>query len=56
VIVGPRTLAHLEDVSAATELQLTPDDESFINGLVVPGHASSPGYNDPAYPFFGRPV
>ncbi|UUZ66817.1 aldo/keto reductase [Polaromonas sp. P2-4] len=56
VIVGPRTLAHLEDVYGATELRLAPDDEAFVNELVVPGHASSHGYNDPAYPFYGRPV
>lgn len=56
VIVGPRTLPHLEAVYGAVELVLDPDDEAFINALVVPGHASSPGYNDPAYPFFGRPV
>jgi aryl-alcohol dehydrogenase (NADP+) len=23
--------------------------------LVVPGHPSTPGYNDPAYPLEGRP-
>ena len=56
VIVGPRTLAHLEDVYGAVELVLDAEDEAFINALVVPGHASSPGYNDPAYPFYGRPV
>lgn len=56
VIVGPRTLPHLEAVYGAVELVLDQDDEAFVNALVVPGHASSPGYNDPAYPFFGRPV
>ncbi|SFC06921.1 Predicted oxidoreductase [Polaromonas sp. OV174] len=56
VIVGPRTLAHLEDVYGALDLTLTAEDEAFVNALVVPGHASSPGYNDPGYPFFGRPV
>ena len=56
VIVGPRTLAHLEDVYGAVGMLIDKDDEAFINALVVPGHASSPGYNDPAYPFFGRPV
>ncbi len=56
VIVGPRTLPHLEDVYGATDLTLDAEDEAFINALVVPGHSSSPGYNDPAYPFFGRPV
>ncbi len=56
VIVGPRTLAHLQDVYGALDLTLTAEDEAFVNALVVPGHASSPGYNDPAHPFFGRPV
>ncbi|TAG32898.1 MAG: aldo/keto reductase [Polaromonas sp.] len=56
IIVGPRTLAHLEDVYGAVDLVLDKDDEAFINALVAPGHASSYGYNDPAYPFFGRPV
>ena len=56
VIVGPRTLSHLEDVYGALDLVLDKDDEAFVNELVVPGHSSSPGYNDPSYPFFGRPV
>lgn len=56
VIVGPRTLAHLEDVYGALALVLDADDEAFVNALVTPGHASTPGYNDPGYPFFGRPV
>jgi aryl-alcohol dehydrogenase-like predicted oxidoreductase len=56
VIVGPRTLAHLEDVYGALDLKLDKDDEAFIDSLVIPGHASSAGYNDPAYPFFGRPL
>jgi aryl-alcohol dehydrogenase-like predicted oxidoreductase len=56
VIVGPRLLSHLEDVYGATELTLDAEDEAFVNELVVPGHASSAGYNDPSYPFFGRPV
>jgi hypothetical protein len=54
--VGPRLLSHLEDVYGATELTLDSEDEGFVNELVVPGHASSAGYNDPSYPFFGRPV
>lgn len=56
VIVGPRTLPHLEDVYGAVDLVLDQADEAFVNALVVPGHASSHGYNDPGYPFFGRPV
>ncbi len=56
VIAGPRLLSHLEDVYGATELVLDSADEAFVNELVIPGHASSPGYNDPSYPFFGRPA
>lgn len=56
VIVGPRQLSHLEEVYGAVDLLLDQDDEAFVDALVVPGHASSPGYNDPGYPFFGRPV
>ncbi|MBA4327031.1 MAG: NADP-dependent oxidoreductase [Polaromonas sp.] len=55
VIAGPRLLSHLEDVYGAVDLVLDGEDEAFVNELVVPGHASSPGYNDPSYPFFGRP-
>ena len=56
VIVGPRTLAHLEAVVGALAITLDAEDEALVNALVVPGHASSAGYNDPQYPFFGRPV
>jgi len=55
VIAGPRLLSHLEDVYGAVDLVLDSEDEAFVNALVVPGHASSHGYNDPSYPFFGRP-
>ena len=54
VIVGPRTLAHLEDVYGALELVLGQDDEVFINELVVPGHELSPRFNDLSYPFLSR--
>lgn len=56
VIAGPRTLAQWEGYSAALEYEWTADDEDFIDSLVVPGHASTPGYHDPQYPFYGRPV
>ncbi len=54
VIAGPRTLAQWLDYFAALDLKLTDEDESLVNGLVAPGHPSTPGYNDPAYPFHGR--
>ena len=54
VIAGPRTLAQWQDYFGALELALTADDETFVDSLVTPGHPSTPGYNDPAYPFSGR--
>lgn len=56
VIVGPRTLAHLEDVYGTSDITLDGEDEAFINALVVPGHSSTHGFNDPSYPFYGRPL
>ncbi len=53
-IVGPRTMAHWEDYMAALAVTLDAADEAFIDRLVPPGHPSTPGYNDPAYPIEGR--
>ena len=30
------------------------EDEALIDRLVVSGHPSTPGFNDPAYPLEGR--
>ena len=54
VIAGPRSLAQWQDYLGALELSLTAEDEAFVDSLVTPGHASSPGYNDPTYPLNGR--
>jgi hypothetical protein len=32
----------------------TAEDEAFIDDLVVTGHSSTPGYNDPSHLFVGR--
>jgi aryl-alcohol dehydrogenase-like predicted oxidoreductase len=53
-IAGPRTEAHWDGYVEALNLQLGPDDENLVNSLVPPGHASTPGYTDPAYPIEGR--
>ena len=55
-IVGPRTEAQMADYIAALDCPFTPGDEAMISGLVTPGHAATPGYNDPAYRIEGRPV
>ena len=56
VIVGPRTLQQMEDYYPALDIQITAEDEDLVDSLVVPGHNSTPGYNDPGHPFFGRPA
>ncbi|HUH58769.1 MAG TPA: aldo/keto reductase [Candidimonas sp.] len=54
VIAGPRTLAQLEDYYPALDTDISAEEESLVDRLVTPGHASTPGYHDPSYPFFGR--
>lgn len=56
VIAGPRTLAQMESYYPALDITISDEDEALINSLVAPGHSSTPGYNDPAHPFFGRPL
>lgn len=53
-IAGPRTEAHWDSYVEALKLRLGPDDEKFVDILVPPGHASTPGYTDPNYPVEGR--
>jgi aryl-alcohol dehydrogenase-like predicted oxidoreductase len=53
-IGGPRTEAQWEDYVGALEYQFTTQDEALVDRLVVTGHASTPGYNDPADPIEGR--
>jgi aryl-alcohol dehydrogenase-like predicted oxidoreductase len=53
-IAGPRTEAQWDGYLPALELQLGADDEELVDGLVPPGHASTPGYTDPGYPVEGR--
>jgi aryl-alcohol dehydrogenase-like predicted oxidoreductase len=54
VIAGPRTLPQWNDYLSALDVELSPADEAFVDSLVAPGHPSTPGYNDPAYPLEGR--
>jgi len=53
-ITGPRTEAHWDSYIRALDVKLDADDEAFIDSLVVPGHASTPGFNDPSHPVEGR--
>ena len=53
-IGGPRTEEQWEDYVAALSCRLDAADEALVDRLVSPGHPSTPGYNDPAYPIEGR--
>jgi len=54
VIAGPRTLEQWTSYLGALGRKWDADDEGLIDSLVRPGHPSTPGYNDPAYPMTGR--
>ncbi|HYF59280.1 MAG TPA: aldo/keto reductase [Burkholderiaceae bacterium] len=53
-IVGPRTLEQMREYLGAIDRPFGPEDEALIDAMVAPGHPSTPGYNDPAYPLEGR--
>jgi aryl-alcohol dehydrogenase-like predicted oxidoreductase len=55
-IAGPRTEQQWDDYVGALDCHFTAEDEALIDRLVPPGHPSTPGFNDPAYPIEGRVV
>lgn len=54
IVAGPRTEEQWDGYISALDYRFSGDDEALIDRLVVPGHPSTPGYNDPAYPIEGR--
>ncbi len=54
VIAGPRTLVQWQDYFGALDCVIDAADEALVDSLVPPGHPSTPGYTDPAYPLMGR--
>jgi len=54
VIGGPRTPEQWEDYLGALAYRFSAEDEALVDRLVAPGHPSTPGFNDPAYPIEGR--
>ncbi len=54
MVAGPRTPAQWQAYVTALDYTYTAEDEALINSLVVTGHASTPGFNDPQYPIEGR--
>jgi len=54
VLAGPRTEEQWDDYMRALDYKFTAEDEALVDRLVVTGHPSTPGYNDPQYPIEGR--
>ena len=54
VIAGPRTLAQWQDYLPALDYTVTAEDEALVDSLVKPGHPSTAGFTDPAYPLLPR--
>jgi aryl-alcohol dehydrogenase-like predicted oxidoreductase len=53
-ITGPRTEEQWTTYVRALDVTITAEDEAFVDSLVRPGHASTPGYNDPSHYVSGR--
>lgn len=54
VIAGPRTVEQWQGYLAAARAPFDAEDEAVVEAHVAPGHASTPGFNDPRYPVRGR--
>ncbi len=54
VIAGPRTMEQWDEYIGAIGTAWSDEDEKLVDSLVPPGYASTFGYHDPQYPFFGR--
>ncbi|MEP6792627.1 MAG: aldo/keto reductase, partial [Ramlibacter sp.] len=54
VIAGPRTLKQWQDYAPALDYRVTGEDEALVDSFVRPGHPSTPGFTDPAYPLHPR--
>lgn len=55
VIIGPKSMAQFDDNMGCLNVEVTKEDEAFIDTLVPPGEHSGKGFQDPAYPILGRP-
>ena len=53
-ITGPRTEEHWDSYIRALDVKLDAEDEALVDRLVVTGHPSTPGFNDPSHPVEGR--
>lgn len=53
-ILGPRTMQQFDDNFGCLDVEITPEDEAFVDALVPPGEHSGKGFQDTAYPISGR--
>lgn len=54
IIIGPRTMEQYEDNFAALSVEITAEDEDFIDSIVPPGCHTGKAFQDTAYPIMGR--
>ncbi len=54
VILGPRTMEQYDDNVGCLNVEITAEDEAFIDSVVPPGEHSGFGFQDTAYPVTGR--
>jgi aryl-alcohol dehydrogenase-like predicted oxidoreductase len=54
VIIGPRTEEQYDDNIGFVDVEITDDDEAFIDSLVPTGEHSGKGFQDENYPITGR--
>ena len=58
-MLSPRVTVHIDDGRSFIRRTNRTYDlivYALVDSLVRPGHASTPGYHDPQYPFYGRIV
>ena len=56
IVAGPRTLEQWRGYAAACSIDVGPQDEAAVDGIVPPATCAIPHYVDPAYPPEGRPA
>jgi hypothetical protein len=54
VVIGPKSMAQLEDYLAVAGTPYDEVDEAFMNTLIPPGASAGYAYADPRYPYRGR--
>lgn len=54
IILGPRTMEQFDDNLGCLNVEITAEDEAFVNSLVPVGEHTGKGHQDPLYPITGR--